>query len=251
MSWLDADLAYRHPVLVDDPSAASRQVDITIPRDLSAFFENVDAAGDDVRITQADGYTPIAYELSTFNLGNKTVTIGVHASTAPRAARNVLWVYWGDPAAAAGATSRAAGSPIAATSTAELPAPSDPVFDGLTRSNRPPAVWSMTAGETRRIWWDISGLIGPLGSPSEGQSTGEEVESLAADAQTAGSGASSLWTAGSERIVVMPDGRVLAGYLATGGSADTSHTDRLKVWTTGDRVYILTAQRNIYAPREP
>ena len=252
MSYLDSAWGYRHPILVDDPSAASRDVTWTVPRDLSAFWENVAAAGADIRVTEADGYTKLTYDIASgFDVATKVCTVEVDNATAPRAARNLLWVYWGNASASSEATTFSPSSAIAATSTAELPAPSDPIFDGLTRSNRPPAVWSMAAGETRRIWWDISGLIGPLGSPSEGQSTGEEVESLTADAQTAGSGASSLWTAGSERIVVMPDGRVLAGYLATGGSADTSHTDRLKVWTTGDRVYILTAQRNIYAPKEP
>jgi hypothetical protein len=251
MSWLGSGWAYRHPIIVDDPSAASRDVTWAVPRDLATFWEHVDSAGDDIRVCEADGYTPLTYDIASgFSVANKTCTVEVDNATAPRAARNVLWVYWGNASASSAAAPFTPSSAIAATSTAELPAPSDPIFDGLTRSNRPPAVWAANLGETRRIWWDLSGLLGPLSAPSEGQSTGEEVQSLAADAEDGGSGLSSLWTAGSERLVVMPDGRVLAGYLATGGSADGVYTDRLKVWTTSGRLYILTAQRNTYDVQE-
>ena len=251
MSWLGSGWAYRHPILVDDPSAAARDVTWAVPRDLAAFWENVAASGADIRVTEADGYTPLTYDIAAgFDVATKVCTVEVDNATAPRAARNLLWVYWGNASASSAATTFSPSSAIAATSTAELPAPSDPVFDGLTRSNRPPAVWSNNVGETRRIWWDLSGLLGPLSAPSEGQNTGEEVQSLAADAEDGGSGSSGLWTAGSERIVVMPDGRVLAGYLATGGSADGVYTDRLKVWTTSGRLYILTAQRNTYDVQE-
>jgi hypothetical protein len=163
---------------------------------------------------------------------------------------NVLWLYWGNASATSAAGSFSPSAPRTGTIFPQLPALSAPIFDGLTASARPPAVWIAGAGESRRIWWDVSGILAPLRAPSEGQLAGQEVQALLADAQDGGAGASSLWVAGSERIVITPDGRTLVGYTATGRVDAAKVVDRIKVWLTGGDLFILTAQGNTFAPVE-
>ena len=188
---------------------------------------------------------------ASFTYSTRTGVIEVDGATAPQTAMCVLWLYFGNASATSGAGSFTASGARTGHIVATVPGPSVPILQGLASGQRPPSVWVGATGESRRIWWDLTGILSPLRAPSEGQASGQEVQAVIADAQDAGAGASSLWVAGSERVIVTPDGRTLAGYITTGGADGGRYKDRLKVWTSDGELYVLAAQRNTYTVQEP
>ena len=252
MAWYDDAYAYRVPIVVDDRTGTgSRDVTVTVPPTLAEFWSGIQADGDDIRLTLDDGVTLVTYQWASFTYSTRTGVIEVDGATAPQAAMCVLWLYWGNASATSGAGSFTASSARTGHITATVPGPSVPILQGLASGQRPPSVWVGATGESRRVWWDLTGILSPLRAPSEGQTAGQEVQAVIADAQDAGAGASSLWVAGSERVIVTPDGRTLAGYIATGGADGGRYTDRLKVWTSDGELYVLSAQRNTFTVQEP
>jgi hypothetical protein len=252
MAWYDDAYARRVPIVVDDRAGSgSRDVTAAVPSTLSELWDTIQADGDDIRVTLDDGVTPVTYQWSGFSYANRTGSVQVDNATAPQAAMNVLWLYFGNAAATSGAGSFTASSARTGHIVATVPGPSVPILQGLAAGQRPPSVWVGATGESRRIWWDLTGILSPLRAPSEGQTSGQEVQAVIADAQDSGAGASSLWVAGSERVIVTPDGRTLAGYIATGGADGGRYTDRLKVWTSDGELYVLSGQRNTYTVQEP
>ena len=252
MAWYDDAYAYRVPIVVDDRSGSgSRDVTVTVPQALAEFWGAIQADGDDIRLTLDDGVTPVVYQWASFTYATRTGVIEVDGATAPQAAMCVLWLYFGNASATSGAGSFTASGARTGHITATVPGPSVPILQGLASGQRPPSVWVGATGESRRVWWDLTGILSPLRAPSEGQTAGQEVQAVIADAQDAGVGTSSLWVAGSERVIVTPDGRTLAGYIATGGADGGRYTDRLKVWTSDGELYVLSAQRNTFTVQEP
>jgi len=252
MAWYDDAYRGRVAIVVDDRSGAgSRDVTCVIPSTLAEFWDSIQPDGDDIRVTLDDGITLVSYKLSGFTYATRTASVQVDNATAPQAAVNVLWLYFGNPAATNGASIFTVASPRTGRIVETVPAPSMPVLQGLAAGQRPPSVWIAATGESRRIYWDLTGILSPLRQPSEGQTVGQEVQAVLADAQDAGAGAAYLWVAGSERVTVTPDGRTLAGYIATGGADGGRYTDRLKVWTSDGEFFILSAQRNNYTVQEP
>lgn len=252
MAWYDDAYAYRVPIVVDDRTGTgSRDVTVTVPPTLAEFWGAIQADGDDIRVTLDDGVTLVTYQWASFTYASRTGVIEVDGATTPQAAMCVLWLYFGNASATSGAGSFTASSARTGHITATVPGPSVPILQGLASGQRPPSVWVGATGESRRVWWDLTGILSPLRAPSEGQTAGQEVQAVIADAQDNGSGASSLWVAGSERVIVTPDGRTLAGYIATGGADGGRYTDRLKVWTSDGELYVLSAQRNTFTVQEP
>jgi hypothetical protein len=252
MAWYDDAYAYRVPIVVDDRTGTgSRDVTVTVPPTLAEFWSGIQADGDDIRVTLDDGVTLVTYQWASFTYASRTGVIEVDGATAPQAAMCVLWLYFGNAAATSGAGSFTASSARTGHITATVPGPSVPILQGLASGPRPPTVWTHAVGESRRIWWDVTGILDPLRAPSEGQTSGEEVQAVLADAQKAGSTVTTLWVAGSERVVVTPDGRTLVGYIATGGATGERYTDRAFLWTSAGAKYVLSGQRNSYNVQEP
>lgn len=252
MAWYDDAYRGRVAIIVDDRAGSgSRDVTVTVPPTLAEFWDTIQADGDDIRLTLDDGVTPVIYQLASWTYATRTAVIEVDGATAPQAAMCVLWLYYGNASATSGAGSFTAASARTGRIVETVPGPSVPILQGLAAGQRPPSVWVGATGESRRIWWDLTGILSPLRQPSEGQTAGQEVQAILADAQDGGAGASSLWVAGSERVTVTPDGRTLAGYIATGGADGGRYTDRVKIWTSDGELYVLSAQRNTYTVQEP
>lgn len=252
MAWYDDAYARRVPIVVDDRAGSgSRDVTVTVPSTLAEFWDTIQSDGDDIRLTLDDGVTPVTYKWASFTYATRSGVIEVDNATAPQSAMCVLWLYFGNASATSGAGSFTASSVRTGHITATVPGPSVPILQGLASNARPPSVWTHALGESRRIWWDLTGLLDPLRAPSEGQTSGEEVQAVLADAQKAGSTVTTLWVAGSERVIVTPDGRTLAGYIATGGATGERYTDRLIVNTSAGNKYVLSGQRNTFNVQEP
>ena len=72
-----------------------------MPSTYAQFWDEIQADGDDVRVTLADGVTLASYKIHGFNYSNKVVNVHVNDVTVNSAdAAVVLWLYWNNASAA-------------------------------------------------------------------------------------------------------------------------------------------------------
>jgi hypothetical protein len=78
MSWFSESWKYRIPFSMLNPTAGtSRDGTITMPTDFGKFWDNVQSDFDDVRVTEADGITPLAFQIANGNYANRAATIQI------------------------------------------------------------------------------------------------------------------------------------------------------------------------------
>lgn len=97
MAWLSSTWRRRVPIsAVTDSTASTRDVTVSIPAGWDEFWDAIDASGHGVRVTEADGVTPIVYDWSGFNKTNKTGTIQLESAPTPSAANRCVlyWMYY-------------------------------------------------------------------------------------------------------------------------------------------------------------
>ena len=117
MAWLDSAWLYRTPLTFANHGGAS-EIDgtITIPKAMGKFWDNVQADFDDVRITSANGVGLLSYGFNTStgptSVADRRCTIeidgydvGAAVSNSDADASVGAFLYWGNTAASAAATS--------------------------------------------------------------------------------------------------------------------------------------------------
>lgn len=114
MSWYDEDWKYRMPLsVVNTAGAGTIDISAPFPRDHDLFWNNVRADGFDIRVTEADGITPISlasgnatawdFGAAPFSVATKTFVLRIDGWTGPVATVNAalqLFLYFGNPTAA-------------------------------------------------------------------------------------------------------------------------------------------------------
>ena len=216
MSWMDKDWTHRAAVSVDNTTSAQTTEDVTIalPSEWPEFWGNVKSAGEDVRVTDANGVTLETYQLVSFNSTTRTGSIevdnvdltDVETSPAAAVAGVLLWVYWGNAAASAAAGSfTAAGT--AKTGTIQVGTPGSgsqrvvmarPETPGSTN---PRTEVHKAASETIHLWWNLSGVLASRHIPSQGSRAFEEIHNVSYDVETAGNPVPSMVDSASIRMV--------------------------------------------------
>ena len=215
MSWMDKDWTHRAAVSVDNTASSATQEDVTIvlPSEWPEFWGNVDNAGDDVRVTDADGVTLETYQLVSFNSTTRTGSIEVDDvalvnidGSVAAVAGVQLWIYWGNDAASTAAGSfTAAGT--AKTGTIQVGTPGSgsqrvvmarPETPGSTN---PRTEVHKAASETIHLWWNLSGVLASRHIPSQDSRAFEEIHNVSYDVETAGNPVPSMVDATSIRIV--------------------------------------------------
>mgnify|MGYP001607787233 CR=1 FL=1 len=97
--------AYREAITIDCTGGGGTiDASIVVPKDWDLFWLNVKAAGADIRVTDADGFTLLTYDLNWFNSTTRVLTIEIDNYAAPAAAMIVVWLYWGNSSAADAST---------------------------------------------------------------------------------------------------------------------------------------------------
>ena len=87
--------------VVHTSGLATTDVQIDIPQNWDHFWSKVRADGYDIRLTAADGETALNYERVTFNQTTRTCRIEIDdVDLATDSRVYLLWVYWGNDAAA-------------------------------------------------------------------------------------------------------------------------------------------------------
>ena len=170
MGWYDSAWTRRQAVAVNAVTANAASIDISIdlPAIWGEFWENVDADGDDIRVTRSDGTTLLGYKLANWNSTNKVGLIEIDAydslANAQQDATVVVFVYWGNGAASAAANANLtiANAKAGTVYLAEPGTGSYPIIRVRPSSGTTDIAAATIAKqptETIRVWWDLSEMM--------------------------------------------------------------------------------------------
>jgi uncharacterized repeat protein (TIGR01451 family) len=92
--WYDPGWRYRRPVTISHPCSetlSTYQVEITL--DASFDFENTQPGGEDLRVTDSDGQTPLPFWIEQWNRIQQRGTVWVRVPTSS----STVFLYYGNP----------------------------------------------------------------------------------------------------------------------------------------------------------
>jgi hypothetical protein len=161
-------------------------VDISaaIPPDWPSFWDHVDSAGNEIRITDGAGVL-LTHQIDSWNYAAKTGTIEIDNYDSPNvAAAIIIWIYWdndSNPASGAGSFTIST-SPAPRTGTIEIGNPGSgseyvinarPEPSGATNSRN---ILAKTASEIQHIWWNLFPILMKRRTAGAGSLLLEEME---------------------------------------------------------------------------
>ena len=221
----------RASVSVDNTAGAGGVIDIefTIPATFDQFWSEIDAAGAELRICDADGTTKLTYALSGFNKTTRAGTFQVDGYTAPAAGMLQLFAYWNSSGAAAGS----AAVVIAAPKTGyvqDCGPPPDVVLVTMQRpgDTKPARKTQKGSDETRRIAFDLGPSLQRRRAPSAKRHHCDEIDYATYAVNLAGTPQAAMVTATRTRFYA---GRLVIVEIKAGTSA-SDYTIVVTVRTT-------------------
>ncbi len=161
MGWLADVWTRRVPITLDNTvGAAGIDADVSIPAWFDAFWEVIDANGDELRVTHADGVTVLDYSVDgaaagSFDRSTRSGRLRIDGLTTPATPSVVLaWLYFDSMAAqGAGSTSTTITSPVDGlidlARPSQLQTLAQPQRPGLTR---PRHVLTKGGNEQVNVW---------------------------------------------------------------------------------------------------
>jgi len=154
---------------VSPPATNTKDVEVTIPVNFSAFWENIQSNGFDAIVTLHDGITLTTFQRSSFNYATKQLTLQIQNYTYDNKENSVgvLYLYFDNPTAADASTTFTAVSPLTAkvfigTPTGRIIAAEQ---GGNNLSNAPGATITKTVDEQVYIWFRYSSLMNKMLAP--------------------------------------------------------------------------------------
>jgi hypothetical protein len=236
MAWIRVGSTvpqFRRSISVDATAAATASdVQITIPSVLSEFWDVIDASGNELRVTDADGQTVLNYKvtgsISGFDRTTRDGIIQIDNYDPAAVCVGQVWLYYGITGASSGATSFTyaasrtgylyPGAPISIISAA-------PQRPGDTR---PRDAISKAADEITWVWFDFHDLLQQLTTPDGQQEQWEELDEITYFVTLAGATQAGMVSASSVRVI---GGRYVQ-VLVQGGATGSSYTLVVQATTT-------------------
>jgi hypothetical protein len=257
---MDKDWTHRAAVSVDNTTSAQTAEDVTITLDSEwpEFWGNVDNAGDDVRVTDADGVTLESYKLVGFNSTTRVCTVQVdnvslvELGGSAATAGVLLWIYWGNAnATAAGSVFTISGSEKTGTVQVGTPG-SGSQRVVMARPETPGSINPRTevhkmASETIHLWWNLAGVLASRHIPSQGSRAFEEIHNVRYSIEAAGSPQASMRDTADIRMAG-------PGWVRTtikGGTSGTNYVAILLVELTGGRALDFRTTIRVQDVTEP
>ena len=205
MSWFDSDWTHRAAIVADNLSGAAT-IDITavLPSDFDPLWDNIQADGDDFRVTLADGVTLATYDLDAFNYASKQATIEIdNLSAGSTDAMIVAWLYWGNPAASSGVTPFVPSSAKTGYLVADCMPAGHLVTVAATRpgDTKPATRIQKTTSEELHIWWDLRAVLSRRAANFAGSPLCEEVDYLQFTVERAAATEATLFTESETRLL--------------------------------------------------
>ena len=237
MGWIDGGWAKRAAITVDLASWSSGTIDINVvlPKDWDEFWGGIDSSGNELRVTKADGYTLVSYDLAGFNATTRTCTIQVDGVTPTAGSEGVmlLWLYYSKSGAPDASTSVTITNPYSGY--VELAAPrADRIIRARPEApgaSKPDATQTKEDDVTTYLWWDVTGLLHGRRERDNGSLRYEEPDFIAFAVELSGSPQGAMVNATKSRFVEY-DGRMYVATLVKAGSAD-NYLAKLTMTTTG------------------
>lgn len=224
MSWARFDGVvpkFRVSITVDTTaSAAAGDVQALIPDTFSFFWNTVDASGNEIRVTAADGVTVLDYQLASFNRTNREGYVQIDNFAPDEATVNQVWLYFGMDGAPSDATPFVYSASKAGYIYLGAPGPTVVAMPERPGDQRPRNAISKSTGESRWIAFDFGSQLQRRASVADGYPQFEEIYSVSYDVQLAGVSQAAMVTASSPKIVNGSVVQVLVG----GGTVDTDYT---------------------------
>lgn len=226
MAWYSSSWKYRRAITIDATGPASTvDVEAAIPATDDEFWSNVNASGDDIVVTAADGITPLTYDLASFNTNTRTGTIEIDGMAVTAGFMVNAFVYWGNSGATNSLTTF---SPSSAVTGAIEFVSGAPVFTVRATRERPGATTPrrpLSKGSAEQIYvdFDFSDLLEllPPGSAYEGHLAHEEIAHLSSfQVLLSGVDQTAMYTTTAHRF--LPYGRVRC--LVKAGSSGSDYT---------------------------
>jgi len=236
MAWLRVGSTvpqYRRSISIDATASASAlDVQITIPTALSEFWDAIDASGNELRVTDADGKTVLGYKLtgavSGFDRSTRDGIIQIDDYDPAAVCVGQVWLYYG----ITGAASAAAVFVFSASRTGYL-YPGAPI--GIVSAvpqrpgdTRPRDAVSKMVDEVTWVWFDFHDLLQQLTTPDGEQAQWEELDEVTYVIYLAGVAQAGMVTASSVRVI---GGRYIQVQVS-GGATGSSYTLAVQATTT-------------------
>lgn len=240
MSWYDEDWDFRLPISVYQAASGGTSDDVTfvVPTHIDHFWENVAAAGADVRITDADGRTLETFDLDAFDKSTRAGTFEIDNATLTEDAVNLFWLYYGNSAATTAVTSFAPSGPTSGDVAVELPA--GIVVAAVSErpgATKPTTEIAKTPDEEVNVYIELTGSLVGRARTSEGDNRFEEPSWLYGAVYRAGTlqvyATHSIDVEQSKCRFIEHKGRLFARIRVRGGADDTDYTLSAMVQTTG------------------
>jgi len=245
-SWYDAAWGKRLAIAVDLTAGGSgpttADVQITVPTDSDEFWGLVQADGDDVRVCSSDGKTLETYQLGSWTYASRLGVIDVDNAALEDGKMNVLYVYYGNAAAADGAGSFTPAS--AKTGYVELGCPAYPEIRArpeLPGATTPRAVAFKAVEDETFVWWDVTDLLIKRCADYAKAGMLEGVDYVKNYQVLNGGTPVASTTDLDETRFIEHAGRAYVMVLTKGGADGTDYTLELQVVTTEGRTLNLRA----------
>jgi hypothetical protein len=240
MSWYKSGsdtFGFRTAIAVDGtglaPGITEVNVTVTIPSDHARFWDNVQSDGDDVRFTQSDGTTVLAYERTTWDYANRSALFKVTAFTVGLAANmGNLWMFFGNSTIASGSTAYGGGTLYTGRIITSGVAANDLVVEPGSVPGETSARYDLqkTPAESVFVW--VRPLLTTRDVLFNGYFFAEEVQFVTISADDAKVTA----TMPNMRLFTDSRGFALIRVLISGGADTETDTVRITVTTTNSRI---------------
>lgn len=173
---------------------------ITIPADWSEFWDNVDASGVEIAITDADGMTALSYQWASFTKATRSGVIQLDNYISGTNGVAQVFIYWGMSGATTGATVFAPGA--MRNGYVDLGSVVNPIATAPERpGDTQPRHWvSKGSAETIWVWLDFGNELVRRDTPSDGQDQWEEIDGVSYAVNLAGAAQGGMVAATSTRI---------------------------------------------------
>ena len=216
--------------------SGSANYSVTIPANLGDFWDTIDTSGNELRVTDSDGYTVLTYDLSGFNKTNRTCTIRIGSYTVGAAEMGQAFLYYDMSGASTGAGSPATASPrsgyidVGGVQNVIKLRPQRP------GDARPADVVAKDAGASDWVWIDLGSVLDGMFLPSDNHEDWEEISRVTYTVEASGATVSSMISVTSMRVI---NGRYIRMILKAG----TTAVDNVLILTVTTAYPIQTTAR--------
>ena len=266
-NWYDEAYTKRIAISVDNSASGSGTYSfaMTIPTDLDAFWDFVQADGDDMILTEPDGFTVLSAGNSTaveiddgaggaFSGSARTGRIRVDKFTGGTANSTCfLWLYYGNAAATVPSGHGSWSTPTLVTAVVgreggQRVSPRILTQPETAGATVPRTSLAKVTTETLFVYWDFGSELNQRDQPYEGSLWFEGIKSAILSAETGGANAPTVVTI-TDLVMLGRRGAVLRTKHSAGADA-TDYTIKLKVTTTSGRVFDRRCKLSVNDPVE-